>query len=80
MGPRDSGEKIATDGLTLPCWRRRIFNLPGERPVLVWFAEEYACAKAMLFANEGGAAIIEVDVPDAIIGLAVDEYFPLEQG
>lgn len=29
---------------------------------------------------EGGAVILEVDVPEAIINLAVNEYFPRSQG
>jgi hypothetical protein len=43
--------------------------------------EEYARRKATAFPNEGGPAILAVDVPDDIIALAVDEaYFPLSQG
>ena len=43
--------------------------------------EEYARRKAAVFPNEGGPAILAVDVPDDIIALAVDEvYFPLSQG
>lgn len=43
--------------------------------------EEYARRKAAGFPNEGGPAILAVDVPDDIIALAVDEvYFPLSQG
>jgi hypothetical protein len=42
--------------------------------------EEYACGKAAEFPNEGGAAILAVDVPDDIIALSVNEYFPLSQG
>jgi hypothetical protein len=43
--------------------------------------EEYARGKAAGFRNEGGAAIVVVDVPDPIIALAVDEVlFPLSQG
>ena len=34
-----------------------------------------------VFPNEGGAAIVAVDVPDNIIDLAVDQlYLPLSQG
>jgi len=36
--------------------------------------------KATAFPNEGGPAILAVDVPDEIIALTVDEYFPLSQG
>jgi len=43
--------------------------------------EEYARRKAAGFPNEGGPAIVVVDVPDDIIAVAVDEvYFPLSQG
>lgn len=43
--------------------------------------EKYACDKAALFPDEGGPAILKVDVPDEIIALALDEvYFPLSQG
>jgi hypothetical protein len=43
--------------------------------------EDYALSKATRFPNEGGPAILMVDVPDAIIALAVDEvFFPLSQG
>jgi hypothetical protein len=44
-------------------------------------AQEYAWGKAASFPNEGGPAILVVDVPDEIIALAIDEvYFPLSQG
>jgi hypothetical protein len=49
-------------------------------PFLFRTPAEYACGKAALFPNEGGAAIVAVDVPDDIISLAVDAYFPLSQG
>src|SRR5207302_9653452 len=42
--------------------------------------QEYARRKAALFPNEGGPAILAVDVPDAIIALAVNVFFPLSQG
>jgi hypothetical protein len=42
--------------------------------------EEYARRKAAGFPNEGGPAILAVDVPDDIIDLAVNEFFPLSQG
>ena len=43
--------------------------------------EEYARGKAAVFTNEGGPAILAVDVRDDIVALAVDEtYFPLSQG
>lgn len=52
----------------------------GHGPFLFGTLEEYACGKAAGFPNEGGAAILAVDVPDEIIALTVDEYFPLSQG
>jgi hypothetical protein len=43
--------------------------------------EEYARRKERAFPDEGGAVILEVNVPDDIIALAIDEtYFPLSQG
>jgi hypothetical protein len=43
--------------------------------------QDYAHRKAAGFPNEGGPAILAVDVPDDLIALAVDEvYFPLSQG
>ena len=43
--------------------------------------DEYARRKAAGFPNEGGPAILVVDVSDNIVALAVDEvYFPLSQG
>jgi hypothetical protein len=42
--------------------------------------KDYACHKAALFPSENGPAILAVDVPDDIIALAVDLYFPLSQG
>lgn len=49
-------------------------------PFLFGPPEEYACQKAAEFPNEGGAAILAVEVPDEIIALAVNEWFPLSQG
>lgn len=49
-------------------------------PFLFGTLEEYACGKAAAFPNEGGAAILAVDVPDDIIALTGNEYFPLSQG
>jgi hypothetical protein len=46
-------------------------------PFLFGTLEEYACGKAAAFPDEGGAAILAVDVPDDIIALTVNEYFPL---
>jgi hypothetical protein len=50
-------------------------------PFVLGTPEDYARKKAFRFPGEGGPAIIRVDVPDAIIRLAVDEnYLPLSQG
>jgi hypothetical protein len=42
--------------------------------------EDYARRKAAGFPAEGGPVILRVDVPDEIVDLAVDEYFPRSQG
>lgn len=42
--------------------------------------EDYARGKAIKFPNEGGPAILEVDVPDEIVALATEEWLPLSQG
>lgn len=49
-------------------------------PFLFGPPEQYACGKAGDFPDEGGAAILAVDVPEDIIALTVNEYFPLSQG
>lgn len=50
-------------------------------PLPLGTPQEYARGKAAGFPNEGGPAILVMDVPDNIIALAVDEvYFPLSQG
>jgi hypothetical protein len=41
---------------------------------------DYARGKAARFPNEGGPAIVEVDVPDEIVARAADAFFPLRQG
>lgn len=51
-----------------------------QGPFLFGTPGEYACRKAADFPNEGDAAILAVDVPEAIIALAVNEWFPLSQG
>jgi hypothetical protein len=61
--------------------RAENFSTYLERgPFMLLPPEEYACGKAADFPNEGGAAILAVDVPDNIIALVVDEFFPLSQG
>lgn len=49
-------------------------------PFLFGRPEEYACRKSASFPAEGGAAILVIDVPDNIIALATNEWFPLSQG
>ncbi len=43
-------------------------------------AEDYARGKAREFPNEGGPAILAVDVSDPIICRAANDWFPLSQG
>lgn len=47
-------------------------------PFLFGSPQQYACRKESL--AEGGPAILAVDVPEQIILLAVNEWFPLSQG
>jgi hypothetical protein len=50
-------------------------------PFLFGTPADYARSKAALFPDEGGPAILTVDIPDRIIALATDPvYFPLSQG
>jgi hypothetical protein len=52
-----------------------------QGPFLFGTPKEYARSKAAAFPGEGGPAIIQVDVPGAIVALAANEsYFPLSQG
>jgi hypothetical protein len=51
-----------------------------EGPFLFGRPEDYAHCKASTFPDEGGPAILVVDVPKDIVDLAVGPYFPLEQG
>ncbi len=52
-----------------------------QGPFLLGRPEEYARLKAAAFPDEGGPAIIKIDVPDEIIAIAANElYFPLSQG
>jgi len=49
-------------------------------PFLFGRPEVYALGKAKEFPNEGGPAILEIDVPEDVVQKAVNEWFPLEQG
>ncbi len=45
---------------------------PAEGPFPVGRPEEYAASKANLFPNEGGPAVVEIEVPAEIVALASD--------
>ncbi|MBI3823065.1 MAG: hypothetical protein HY289_10360 [Planctomycetes bacterium] len=45
---------------------------PDGTPPSVGTPEQYAAGKASLFPNEGGPAIVEIDVPTEIADLAID--------
>ena len=49
-------------------------------PFLFGTPADYARGKAREFPDEGGPVILAVDVPDAIIQRAVNDWFPLSQG
>jgi hypothetical protein len=49
-------------------------------PFLFGRPEDYARGKAKEFPDEGGPAILVVDVPDNIVQRAVNDWFPLNQG
>lgn len=42
--------------------------------------DDYACLKAKMFAKESGPAILAIEVPDEIIDLATNDFFPRSQG
>jgi hypothetical protein len=45
---------------------------PTRGPSSVGAPEQYATGKATLFPNEGGPAIVEIEVPEDVIDLAID--------
>jgi hypothetical protein len=49
-------------------------------PFLFGTPEDYARGKSAAFPNEGGPAMLEVDVPDDIVALTLEEWLPLSQG
>jgi|ERR1017187_777521 hypothetical protein len=51
---------------------RGFSTYPAGGPVSVGTPEQYAVGKAKLFPNEGGPAIVEIEVPQDIIDLAID--------
>jgi hypothetical protein len=78
---RQRAERIALTGPNPNCCGSEGFSTYLESgPFLFGSVEDYACQKAAAFPDEGGAAIISMDVPQEIVELAVDEYFPLTQG
>ena len=50
------------------------------RPFLFGTPEDMPAAKPQEFPDEGGPVILVVDVPQEIVGRAVNEWFPLSQG
>ncbi len=51
-----------------------------DGPFLFGNPVDYARSKAGQFPDEGGAAILVVDVPDIIVQKAANDWFPLSQG
>lgn len=49
-------------------------------PALFGKPDNYALSRASQFPDEGGPAILAVDVPDEIVQRAVNEWLPLSQG
>ena len=49
-------------------------------PFPLMHPREYAIGKAEKFPNEGGPALLAVDVPEELIELTIDEWFPAENG
>jgi hypothetical protein len=42
--------------------------------------EEYALGKARLFPTENGPVLLRVDVPDDVVRLAENDWFPVKHG
>jgi hypothetical protein len=49
-------------------------------PFILGHPVDYARGKSSQFPNESGPAVLAVDVPEEIMALAVDGFFPLSQG
>jgi hypothetical protein len=71
----------------------RFREAPGDPSVLESFStclalgpfplgtpEMYACGKSKQFLSEKGPAVLVMDVPDDVIALTDQAYFPLSQG
>jgi hypothetical protein len=51
---------------------RGFSTYPDGSPISVGTPEQYAAGKALLFPNEGGPAIVEIEAPVDIVDLAID--------
>lgn len=51
---------------------RGFSTCPEHGPFPCGTADEYAARKASLFPNEGGPAILEIEVPEDIVDLGID--------
>jgi hypothetical protein len=51
-----------------------------QGPLLFGTPTDHARRKAKEFPDEGGPVILAVDIPDEIIRMAVNDWFPLSQG
>ncbi|HJT36496.1 MAG TPA: hypothetical protein VJ783_31020 [Pirellulales bacterium] len=57
------------------------FSVTAESgPFYFGTPEDYARGKDREFPDEDGPAILVVDVPDDLVQLAVNDWFPLSQG
>jgi hypothetical protein len=68
---REPGGQACDDGFSL---------CAGKGPFLFGKPEDYAHGKTKEFPAEGGPVILVLDVPDEIVQLSVNEWFPLSQG
>lgn len=68
---REPGGEVGEDGFSM--------NVEGG-PFLFGKPDEYARSKARQFPDEGGPAILVVDVPDEIVTRAANDWLPLSQG
>jgi hypothetical protein len=63
------------------CFRSGGFSTYLESgPVLFGAPEVYACEHAIESPDEGGGAILVIDVPDDIVELTFDQWFTRSQG
>src|SRR4051794_25925744 len=78
--PRPSPPNRGRRARPEPPRTRGVFDLLGGRPVPFRHAGGVCLRKGRGTSGRRGTAILAFDVPDNIIALAVDEYFPLSQG